>query len=428
MPVMIVIQMAKVMTKKYIIIAILVFLSLSYSQDDITGRVSLSSFANFTDGLSNPNSLRLKPRLSFKSENISNTKFSLTGFINADYRQYKRSEENLSSKYLRIYDLAVLYKYNDNTSITFGRKINPKISSIGVIDGFQLDKSWKNFATGVVIGSRPDMTDFGFNHKLFETGLYIGYKKNNHQSSVALIQQMNGKSVDRRSLYFTHFNRFSDKLRYYINSDIDLYKKINGEASSIFRLTGLYFSLTYRPIRKISFTSSYNSRKNIIYYETFKTYAEQLYDDETRKGLKFRMNWKPWRYIYIGTNMGYRFKNSDDRSSFNYSYYVGHSNLPKLKMSVRITASQITSNYLDGNIFDLYLSKQLFKNRINLSSNFKYIEYDYINSGISLIQRQFTSDITWQLKNKMSITVTYIGSFEQLIDYTQIYMMITQKF
>jgi len=407
---------------------LLVFCGILFGQENFSGRLSLSSFANYADGLSDRNSLRLKPRLSFKAENISDTKLILTGYLNADYRQYEKNNKSSTSKYLRIYDLALSYKYNDNTSITLGRKINPKISSIGVVDGLQFDKTWNKFSAGTVIGSRPDIVDFGLNTKLFESGFYLGYAQNNHQSSVALIQQMNGKSVDRRSLYLTHFNRLSDKFRYYFNTDIDLYKNINGEPSSIFRLTGLYLSATYRPMKKISFTSSYNSRKNIIYYETFKTYAEQLYDDETRKGLKFRINWRPLRLIYLGTNMGYRFKNSDDRSSFNYNYYLGHSNIPKLKISTRFTASQITSNYLDGNIFDIYLSKPLFNNRINLSSNFKYMKYDYINSGNSLIQRQFTGDISWQLKSKMSFTLSYLGSFEQSVDYNQIYLVVSQRF
>lgn len=411
-----------------IITTLLIVFSLSVGQENFSDRLSLSSFANYNDGFSELNSLRLKPRLSFNAENIYDTKLIITGYINADYRQYDKNNGSISSKYLRIYNLALSYKYDDNTSITIGRKINPKISSIGIIDGLQFDKTWNKFSSGLVIGSRPDMADFGFNYKLFETGLYLGYSQKNHQSTLALIQQMNGKSVDRRNLYLTHFNRLSDKFRYYFNSDIDLYKNINGESSSIFRLTGLYISATYRPSRKISFTSSYNSRKNIIYYETFKTLVEQLYDDETRQGLKFRVNWKPWRYIYIGTNMGYRFKNSDDRSSYNYSYYVGHSNIPKIKMSGRFTASQITSNYLDGNIFDLYLSKPLFKNRLSLSTNLKYIDYDYLNSGNSLIQRQITGDVSWQLKSKMSFTLSYLGSFEQSVDYNQIYLIISQRF
>lgn len=407
---------------------LLIVFSLLLGQDNVSGRLSLSLFTNYNDGFSERNSLRLKPRLSFNAENISNKKLTLTGYISADYRQYDKDNETNTSKYLRIYDLALSYKYDDNTSITLGRKINPKISSIGVIDGLQFDKTWNKFSSGLVVGSRPDMADFGFNHKLFESGLYLGYSQNNNQSTIAIIQQMNGKSVDRRSLYLTHFNRLSDKFRYYLNSDIDLYKKINGESSSIFRITGLHLSATYRPVRKISFTASYNSRKNLIYYEAFKTYAEQLYDDETRKGMKFRVNWKPWRYIYLGTNMGYRFRNSDDHSSYNYSYYLGHSNIPKLKMSARFTASQITSNYLDGNIFDLYLSKPLFKNRLNLSSNLKYIEYDYINSGITLIQKQFNGDVSWQLKSKISFTLSYLGSFEQSIDYNQLYLIISQRF
>lgn len=425
---MIVIQMEiKSLVKSLFPIIVLVMATV-YPQNNIDGRFSISSFANYSEGFSNRNSLRLKPRLSFDAHHIANSKLSLTGYINADYRQYQNDDQYTNSKYLRVYNLAFLYDINKSTSLTVGRKINPKISNLGVIDGIQIDKSWNKISSGLVLGSRPDFNDFRLNLNLFETGVYFGFRKNSHQSIIAIMQQMNRKSIDRRSLYFTHFNRILDNFRYYFNTDIDLYKKIDGVSKSTFRLTGLYLSITYKPFKTLSLTTSYNSRKNIIYYATFKTYAEQLYDDATRKGLKMRINWKPMRYIYFGANTGYRLKTDDDRSSYNYSLYMGHSNIPKLHMLTRLTLSKITSNYLDGNIFDIYISKSLLKNYLTLSSNFKYIDYYYLNTDTSMIQRQISSDISWQTKNKLYFTLSYIGNFEGSFNYNQIYIIVGQRF
>ena len=406
----------------------MIIISVLGAQDNFTGRLSLSTYANYTNGLTNLDRLRFKPRLSFEADNIAQSKFSLSGYINADYRQYRNREQFESSEYLRVYNLAILYDLNETTSLTLGRKINQRLSNIGVIDGLQIDKSWERFSSGVIIGSRPDIDDFGLNLNLFEAGLYIGYGNKNSESTLAITQQMNGRSVDRRCLYFSHHNRISDKLRYFINSDIDLYKSINGITETTFRLTGLYLSATYKPFKKLSLTTAYNSRKNVIYYQTFKTYAEQLYDDETRQGIKFRANWKPLRFMYMGTNAGYRIKSGDDRSSYNYSFYVGHSNILRMKLLTRMTVSRVISNYLDGNIYNIYLSKNIFKNNVTISSDVKYIDYYYLSSGTSLIQKQVSGNIAWQLKSKISFTLSYIGNFEELTDYNQLYFIISQKF
>lgn len=415
---------------KYISLVVFCFITVLFSQEEISGRISISSFANYSDGFANRNSMRLKPRISFDAQHLANSKISLTGYINGDFRQYLKGDNYLNSQYFRVFDLALKYDINKSTSFVFGRKINPRLSNLGVIDGLQFNKSWENISSGFIFGSRPDFTDFGLNLKLFETGVYVGYNSKNksHQSTLAITQQMNGKSIDRRNLYITHHNRLSDKIRYYFSSNIDLFEKLDGVSKSSFRLTGLYASLTYRPIKKLSLSTSYNSRKNIIYYETFKTYAEQLYDDETRKGFKMRMNWKPIRYMYVGVNAGYRLRGGDDRSSYNYSAYLGHSNILKLHLLTRITVSKITSNYLDGNILDIYLSKGLFKNFLTVSSSYKYIDYYYLNNESSLSQRQISGDVSWQLKNKMSFTLSYIGNFEETFDYNQVYFIISQKF
>jgi len=409
------------------ILTFFILLNIILAQDNISGRMSLSTFANFSEGFSNSEAVRIRPRLSFQADNLRQSKFSLSGYLNADYRRYT-DENKTNSNRVRVYDLAAKYELNESINLTFGRKINQKISNLGVIDGFQIDKSWEKLSGGLIIGSRPDMEDFGINLNLFEAGMYFGYSDNNHSSTIALTQQMNGRAVDRRSLYFSHHNRISNKFRYYFNSDIDLYKKIDGVAENTFRLTGLYVSATYRPTKKLSLTTAYNSRRNIIYYETFKTYAEQLYDDETRKGLKFRFNWKPIKFMYLGANTGYRFKSSDNRNSYNYSVYLGHSKIPVFKMLTRFTGSKVVSNYLDGTIYDLYLSKPLFNNYVTLSTNLKFIDYYYINSGTSLKQKQISSDISWQLKSKMSFTLSYIGNFEGPTNYSQLYFIISQRF
>ena len=413
-----------------LIIFLILLVPILNGQDNVDGRISISSFSNYSEGFSERSALRLKQRFSLDVRNIADSKFSFTSYINSDYRQYLRNDENLTSRHLNIYALALCYDINNKSSLIIGRKINPVLSNIGAIDGLQYNRNWEKYSGGIILGSRPDFNDYGYNNKLLEAGIYGSRSSidKSNQISLALTQQMNGKSIDRRSLYFSHQNKVSDKFRYYLNGEFDLYKKIDSVVSSSFRLTGLYISTTYRPNKALSFSSSYNSRKNIIYYETFKSYAEQLFNDETRHGIRTRINWKISRYIYFGLNSGYRFKKGDDRSSYNYSGSISHSKLPLLNVMSRLTVSYLRSNYLEGEIVDFYISKNLFSGFLAVSSNYKNIDYNYTQSNSNHKQQLLSGDLTWQLKSKLSFTLSYYGSIEDEMDYNQIYFVVTQRF
>ena len=411
-------------------LSFIILTSILGAQDNIDGRITVSTFANYSENLSDRTSLRLKQRFSLEVRDIADSKLSFTSYFNTSYRQNVRNDETIESRYLRVYDLAFRYDLNKSTSLIAGRKINPTLSNIGVIDGIQINKSWDKFSGGLILGSRPDFADFGYNSNLFEAGIYGSHSSidKSKRTSFALTQQMNGKSIDRRSLYFTQQNKISDKLRYYVNGEFDLYEKINDIAKTSLKLTGLYISTTYKPSRTLSVSTSYNSRKNIIYYETFKSYAEQLYNDETRHGIRMRVNWKAKKYVYLNLNSGYRFRNGDKQSSYNYSGSLSHSQLPFLHVLSRFTLSYLTSNYLDGKIMDIYISKSLFKGYLTASTNYKYVYYRYINSEVTLTQYLISGDLTWLLKSKLSFTISYNGSFENELDYNQIYFSISQRF
>ena len=415
---------------KFLKISTIIFLSILFAQDNINGRISISSFANYSSGFSDRTSLRLKQRFSLEAKDIADSKLSFTSYFNTSYRQYVRNNESRNSRYLRVYDFAFRYDPNKTTSLIVGRKINPILSNIGAIDGIQINKSWEKLTGGLILGSRPDFNDFGYNIDLFEVGIYGSHSSENktNRSSIALTQQMNGKSIDRRSLYFTQQSRVSDKFRYYLNGEFDLYEKINDITKTSLKLTGFYLSTTYKPNKTLSISSSYNSRKNIIYYETFKSYAEQLYDDETRHGIRMRVNWKAKKYVYIGINSGYRYKNGDSRSSYNYSGTLSHSQVPFLRVLSRVTLSYLTSNYLEGKIMDFYISKSFFDGYLTVSTSYKYVDYQYRNNDATLAQHLLSGDLTWQLKSRLSFTMSYNGSFENELDYNQIYFSISQRF
>ena len=110
------------------------------------------------------------------------------------------------------------------------------------------------------------------------------------------MQQMNGSNIDRRFIYFQHSNSIIKNLYFIGTLEADLYKMtvdtVNNteKTSGTFDLTGIFLSLRYRLSDRFSISGSYDARKNVIYYETYKTYVDRLLEDQMRQGYRLQMN------------------------------------------------------------------------------------------------------------------------------------------
>ncbi len=131
---------------------------------------SLSGFANYANSVGTQ---RWRYTLNLHAENINDSPFSFTNYMNFSYltSNWSNIKTNVFNN-LKIYDLSLGYKVN-NFSIWLGRHMNNNISSVGPIDGLQIEKGFGKFAFGGVIGSRPDFLHLGLNSNLFEFGAYI---------------------------------------------------------------------------------------------------------------------------------------------------------------------------------------------------------------------------------------------------------------
>ena len=286
-------------------------------QQDINGRISLSSYSNIS-GTESENLHRFRYTLSMKAANVSDSKFSLETYISFTHKlnQWDVVKENLNDA-LKIYSLALKYDFNETSSLWAGRKINPKIANVGAIDGLQFEKHWNHFFAGAAVGTRPDYLDYGYNIHLPEYGAYIGHSgdtKNGHfQSTLAFFEQRNQSNIDRRFVYFQHTNSSVKNLNIFSSFEIDLYKLENDKPKNALTLTSLYFSARYRFTSRLSLFGSYDNRKNVIYYETFRNYSEEILQQASRQGLRFRVNYRPVNYLIVSVNAGTRFRKEEPR-------------------------------------------------------------------------------------------------------------------
>ncbi len=184
-------------------------------KETIRGRVSASSQSVIASERDNRH--RLMGRLSISADHIKNSKFSFNTYMN--YRQILDAGETSSlqdNSILRIYNFGVRYNATPTLSLTLGRNINPKISSLGAIDGLQVEKYFEKKYVGAVVGFRPDIFDYGFNSNLLQYGGYIGTMTNNDnfysQTTLGFIEQQNSGEIDRRFAYFQHNSTISKNL------------------------------------------------------------------------------------------------------------------------------------------------------------------------------------------------------------------------
>ncbi len=401
-------------------------------KQDISGRVSVSSYTNFYNEGAARNQ-RMRYTFSLKANNLGNSKFSTESYISFVHNDsnWEEIKKNIFNG-LKIYNLSLKYAFNETMYASFGRKINPKLSSVGAIDGLQVEKSFGAFTLGGFVGSRPDYKDYGIDLDLLQYGIYLGHElKGRHgsmQNTLAFIEQTNHSMTDRRFLYFQHTNMLAKNLFFFGSAEMDLYRRVDDTQEAIFELTNTYLSLRYRIIRPLSVGLSYSARNNIIYYETYKDFLERLLETETLQGWRFRVNYRPAKYLFMNAQAGYRFRKDDPRPTKNLNGSVTYSMVPGIGASVTASAIWIETNYLNGIVYGLGISRSILSNKLSGGIKYRYVDYLYQNTEMPLIQQVGEVNLSWMVYRKLSLSVFYEGTFENENPYHRIYINISQRF
>ncbi len=379
----------------------------------IRGRVSAASYSNF---YGDETLHRMRYAFTLQGNNIKNSRFSTDNYITFRHNagEWNEVQDNLSDA-LKVFSLAVKYDLDKKSSITLGRKINQRISSMGAIDGLQVEKGFGDFLIGGIAGSRPNFADYSLDLNLLQAGAYIGHASNKNgkllQSTLAFVEQHNGSSTDRRFLYFQHSSTPVKNLSIFASTEVDLYENIQNEAKNTMSLTNLFLSARYRLSKKASLGLSYDNRKNIIYYESYKSYIDQLIDDETRQGLRFNVSYRPFKFVTWGANVSWRFQKSDINLSKNLNSYLNFSRIPVIKASASLTANFLQTNYIDSRIFGLRLSKEIIPGKLNSDAYFRMVNYNYRNYENQIKQQIAGLDLSVNITRKLAFHVYYEGTF-----------------
>ncbi|HKJ42495.1 MAG TPA: hypothetical protein VKA27_10405 [Sunxiuqinia sp.] len=401
-------------------------------REKIYGRISASSYSSFSKATTS-NSTRLRYNLSLKADHINNSCFSADVYTTFTHlaNDWTAVQGNLFNA-LKIYSFALKYEPGKQSQVWLGRKINLKLASIGAIDGLQYETGLKNFRFGAVVGFRPDYKDYSLNTKLLEYGGYVSHEYKTEtgsvQTSLAVFEQENSGKTDRRFAYFQHSNSLLKNLFFFVSSEIDLYKLQNGIPTNTISLTSLYTSLRFRVSRRLSFYASYDNRKNVIYYETFKSLVDQLLTNANRQGVQLRVRVRPAKFMMVGLTGGYRMRDNDIRPTKTLNGFASFSHIPWINASATCTANILHTSYVDGTILGVRFYKDLLNGKIYTSLGYRHVNYDFLSSTNSMFQHLGEVDVTWRILKKLSLSANYEGTFEKTTNYNRIYLNLTKRF
>lgn len=405
--------------------------------EKIRGSLSASSYINFSNTPAS-SFTRMRYTFSLDARNIGNSKSSAESYISFNHRigEWDAVKSDLF-KALKIYSLAYKYDINKTTHISVGRRIDEKISNIGAMDGLQFEKSINKFSFGAVAGFRPDYENYGFNSNLLQYGAYVAAgnitAEKYNETSLAFMQQTNNGKTDRRFLYFQHSNSLVKNLFFMGTFELDLYRlvidSLTGEhPTNTFNPTGLYLSLRYRLANNLTISGSYDARKNIMYYETYKSYIDRILEDEIRQGFRLQANYSITRNLVLGVQSGYRYLKSDPHPSKNLYGYLSYNQIPGINVSATLSATYVESSYLNGKIFGISLTRDFIKGKLQTGLGYRYVDYNLPENQLGVPQNIAEMNLSVLFPYGISLSANYEGTFEKKSQYNMVYLQLRKRF
>ncbi len=399
----------------------------SFYKENVRGRISAASYNTFSNLREDRH--RIQTQLSLNARHINDGKFSIESFLS--YRNNLSVPENYRGRtsIFNVYNLNAIYDATPTLSFSLGRKINPKASTFGANDGLQIEKYFGNFYIGAVGGFRPDFFDYGFNSDLLQYGGYLGVESKTATyygtTTLGAMEQTNAGATDRRYVFFQHSSTIARNLNLFGSAEMDIFSK-TGSAT---RLTNMYVSARYRFSKAANLMISYDSRKRIIYYETFQSEIERILDDDlARQGIRARLNVRPAKIIWAGASYSSRFQTGEQNKSDNIYGYITLTKIPAVGGRLNASYNMNTSRYLKSNIFSVRHSRDLVKNTLNGDFYFRMGDYDYENQNTKYKQNYYGMALSYRISRSWQFNIS--GEMSKLEDENsfRFYSQLTKRF
>jgi len=404
--------------------------SIPTSREKIRGRLSLATYNTFS---AQQQSMRMRYGLRFRGEHLHDSRFSVDSYVIFRHNsgQWSKIQDRLGNG-LKVFNMALGYEVSKSAKLTLGRTINPKFASVGAMDGLQYEQKMGDFSVGAVVGFRPDFETYGFNPNLLQYGAFVSHTNSKTgtyaQTTLGFMQQSHSSATDRRFMYFQHGSQLAKGLNLFSSFELDLYEQVNGQVSTSPKLTNLYLSLRYRLSKAIRISAAFDSRRQIIFFESYKSFIDQLIEDETRQGVRLGVSYRPSKNISISLNGHSRFQQSGANPVQNLSTNVGIRQLPWLNARASISANLMQNSFLNSQIYGLRLSKNTADRALTGEVYYRWVDYQYRESVTKVQQHIAGASWVLRLTQGLSMNLFYEGVFESQNIYHRVNARLIQRF
>ncbi len=397
------------------------------------GRFSVQSSTDMSNMSGAPGYQRWRYAFSFNADKIDGSGVSFSSYTTFSYltSDWGREGHDLGRK-LKVYDLKLQYEIDSLSFINAGRFIYRKISSIGAIDGFLYEKSFdKKWSAGVFAGSRPNLLDYGYNFKLFQFGAYGAHTDSlgtgTMENSFGIVNQTNDFKTDRRYIYLQHVSNPFNSLSFFASSELDLYTVEAGEGKTKPNLTNFFLSARYAFSREYNVNLSFDVRKNVIYYESYKTFIDSVLINETMQGLRIGFNSTAIKNVSVSVRAGFRNMGNDKRASSDYGASFYFTSLPYVAGYMGVNISYLKSVFVDGFNYGVAYSRDLFEDVFG-TLGFRRIDYKFPTGNSTIAQNILSLDLNWTISKQFDLSFNYEGVFEETSTFSRIFVDFTTRF
>ena len=381
----------------------------------VYGSFTTNTYSTLANDRSNSTIQRYSHTLFVNAENIDGSRFYFSTNSTLSYlaTEWSKMKSNIFNDW-QIYDASAGYKQTDY-NIWFGRRINYYTSNIGPIDGLQGESRFGDYWVGGLVGSRPDFYNLSFDLRYFEVGAYLNrtdtLRSGLMQNTLGIFQQTNDLRTDRRFLYLQHNSVVSSNLSFFASTEVDLFKLRNHQPTNTFSLTSLYLSTQYSPTRSMMVSLTFDARRDVIYYQTFATTFDSLFQNQLRQGVQLWMNWRPWPALVLTLNDGYDYQNGDPAPSRNFAATLTEPTIPVIDLSASVSYTRIIGGYLNGSVYGLTFSEYVPFNSSSIMVEYQRADYNYGTFSNALIQNIGTAQVSTRTFGQLFLNLYYEGTF-----------------
>jgi hypothetical protein len=209
---------------------------------------------------------------------------------------------------------------------------------------------------------------------------------------------------------------------------MDLFSIVDDVPQSTFDLSGLYLSLSYRISGKLSVNGSYDARKNIVYYETYKTFTDRILEEGMRQGYRLSFNWRFLKNMSTGIHAGYRFLKSDPFPSRSVSGFYTYSNIGGLNLSATLSGNYIQTSHINCSIAGLSLLKDFAGGKFQSGAGYRLVNNRILENQNDILQHVGELNIYWHVFEKLSFSANYEGTFEPDNTFQRVYIQLRKSF